>query len=143
VKTFTPKAGEIERKWYLIDAEGVTLGKLAVVAANLLRGKGKAQFSPHMDMGDFVIVINAEKVKVTGNKVEDKKYYRHSWYPGGIKMETFREKLEKNPSQIIELAVHGMLPKNKLHKDFLKKLKVYAGEAYPHEAQKPQKIEVK
>ena len=121
MKTFIPKVGEIERKWYLIDADGQTLGKIAVIASDILRGKNKPSFSPHMDLGDNLIIINAKKVKVTGNKTEDKKYYSHSWYPGGLTTTTFKEMIEKKPEYVIQHAVLGMLPKNRLQKEFIKK----------------------
>ena len=136
------KAGEVERNWVLIDAEGATLGRLATKAAMILRGKNKPQFTPHVDTGDFVIVINAEKVRVTGNKALDKKYYRHSGYPGGQKCETFTEAIEKHPERVIEHAVKGMLPKNTLGRKQLTKLKVYAGPEHPHAAQKPVEIKL-
>lgn len=140
MKTFIPKKENIERKWYLIDAKGQTLGKLAVIASDILRGKNKPSFSPHMDLGDNLIIINASKIKVSGNKEEDKKYYSHSWYPGGLKTTTFKEMIEKKPDYVIRHAVLGMLPKNRLQKDFIKKLKVYAGQEHGHEAQKPEEI---
>jgi len=142
MKTFVLKKDEIKRDWYLIDAKGQTLGKLAVIAADILRGKGKATFSPHMDNGDHLIIINASKVKVTGNKFEDKKYYSHSWYPGGLRTTTFKEMLEKKPKYIIEHAVMGMLPKNRLQKEFMKKMRVFAGPEHGHEAQKPAEIKI-
>ncbi|MEK7447727.1 MAG: 50S ribosomal protein L13 [Patescibacteria group bacterium] len=142
MKTFIPKVGEIERKWYLIDADGQTLGKIAVIASDILRGKNKPSFSPHMDLGDNLIIINAKKVKVTGNKTEDKKYYSHSWYPGGLTTTTFKEMIEKKPEYVIQHAVLGMLPKNRLQKEFIKKMKVYAGAEHNHEAQKPIEIKI-
>lgn len=142
MKTFIPKVGSIERKWYLIDANGQTLGKLAVIASDILRGKNKPSFSPHMDLGDNLIIINAAKVKVTGNKTEDKKYYSHSWYPGGLTTTTFREMIEKKPEYVIQHAVLGMLPKNRLQKDFIKKMKVYAGPEHNHGAQQPIEIKI-
>lgn len=142
MKTFIPKVADIERKWYLIDADGQILGKLAVIASDILRGKNKPDFSPHMDTGDNLIIINAEKVKVTGNKTEDKKYYSHSWYPGGLTTTTFKEMIEKKPEYVIQHAVLGMLPKNRLQKEFIKKMKVYAGAEHNHEAQKPIEIKI-
>lgn len=142
MKTFIPKVADIERKWYLIDAKGQTLGKLAVIASDILRGKNKADFSPHMDLGDNLIIINASKVKVTGNKFEDKKYYSHSWYPGGLTTTTFKEMIEKKPEYVIQHAVMGMLPKNRLQKEFIKKMKVYAGAEHNHEAQKPVELKI-
>lgn len=137
MKTYSAKPLEVERKWYVIDAEGKTLGKVAVLAANLLRGKHKPQFTPHVDTGDFVIIINAEKITVSGKKETDKKYYHHTGYPGGLKVATFRELMEKNPTLALEKAVKGMLPHNTLgHEQFLK-LKIYAGSEHPHAAQKP------
>jgi large subunit ribosomal protein L13 len=135
--TFMAKAQEVERKWLLVDAEGKTLGRLATEVATLLRGKHKPEFTPHVDTGDFVIVINAEKVKLTGNKLSDKMYYRHSRYPGGLKEMTAAEMQKKHPTRMIEIAVKGMLPKNKLGRQQLKKLNVYAGGEHPHQAQQP------
>lgn len=142
MKTYIAKKDEVKRQWYLIDAKGQTLGKLAVVAADILRGKKKPIFSPHMDTGDFLIVINASKIEVSGNKAEDKKYYSHSWYPGGLKEKTFKEAMEKDPKFVIKHAVLGMLPKNRLQKEFIKKLKVYNDEKHNHEAQKPVEIKL-
>ncbi|MFZ2275996.1 MAG: 50S ribosomal protein L13 [Candidatus Nanogingivalis sp.] len=143
-KTYSQKPTEVERKWHLIDAaEAPTLGRLSAKIATLLSGKNKATFTPHTDGGDFVVVINAEKVKVTGNKEEDKMYYRHSGFPGGLKEASLKELREKNPAIIIEKAVYGMLPTNKLRDDRMKRLKVYAGAEHNHAAQKPEKVEVK
>ncbi len=143
-KTYSQKPTEVERKWHLIDAaEAPTLGRLSAKIATLLSGKNKATFTPHTDGGDFVVVINAEKVKVTGNKEEDKMYYRHSGFPGGLKEAPLKELREKNPAMIIEKAVCGMLPTNKLRDDRMKRLKVYAGAEHNHAAQKPEKVEVK
>ncbi|WP_127819311.1 50S ribosomal protein L13 [Microbacterium sp. CPCC 204701] len=136
-RTYTPKAGEAQREWLVIDATDVVLGRLASHAAALLRGKHKATFAPHVDMGDFVIIVNAEKVALTGQKLEQKKAYRHSGYPGGLKSVTYSELLEKNPVRAVEKAVRGMLPKNTLGRDQLSKLKVYRGAEHPHAAQKP------
>lgn len=136
-RTYTPKAGEAQREWLVIDATDVVLGRLASHAAALLRGKHKATFAPHIDMGDFVIIINADKVALTGQKLEQKKAYRHSGYPGGLKSVTYSELLEKNPVRAVEKAVRGMLPKNTLGRDQLSKLKVYRGAEHPHAAQKP------
>lgn len=141
MKTFIPKKNDIERKWYLLDVKGQTLGKVAVIASDILRGKNNPSFSPHMDLGDNLVIINASKILVSGNKTEDKKYYSHSWYPGGLKTTTFKEMIEKKPEYVIQHAVMGMLPKNRLRKEFIKKLKVYAGKEHSHEAQKP--IELK
>lgn len=137
MKTYSAKPLEVERKWYVIDAEGKTLGRLATVAANLLRGKTKPQYTPNIDTGDFVIVINAEKIQVSGKKETDKKYYHHTGFPGGLKVASFKELMEKNPVLAIEKAVKGMLPHNTLGHDQFNKLKVYAGVEHPHEAQKP------
>src|SRR5437870_10575071 len=126
MKTYSAKPGEIAREWYLVDAEGQTLGRLATRLADTLRGKGKAQYTPHVDTGDFVIVVNAEKIHVTGNKLEQKIYYRHSGYPGGLRERTLAEQLKRRPEEVIRKAVKGMLPKNKLASAQLRKLKVYA-----------------
>jgi large subunit ribosomal protein L13 len=142
VRTFTPKAGDIERRWHVIDASDVVLGRLATQSAVLLRGKHKPIFAPHVDTGDFVIVINASKVAMTGNKREQKFAYRHSGYPGGLRQTPYSELLERNPQRAIELAVRGMLPKNKLGRQLIKKLKVYAGESHPHQAQQPVPFEI-
>jgi len=138
MKTFVPKKNEIDRIWWLIDAEGKILGRLATEIAVLLRGKRKPQYVSFMDSGDFVIVINAKKIKVTGRKMEQKKYYSHSGYPGGLKDKTLKELLEKKPEEVIRKAVWGMIPKNKLGRAVCKKLKVYRGPHHPHQAQKPQ-----
>ena len=137
-RTFTPKAGEIQREWLVIDATDVVLGRLASHAAALLRGKHKATFAPHVDSGDHVIIINADKVALTGQKLEKKMAYRHSGYPGGLKAVAYSELLEKNPVRAVEKAVRGMLPKNSLGRQQLSKLKVYAGAEHPHAAQQPQ-----
>ena len=138
MRTFTPKKDEIEKKWWVINAEGKTLGRLATEVAVLLRGKRKPEFAHYVDCGDFVVVINAEKVNVTGKKLEQKKYYSHSGYPGGIKAKTLKELLEKKPEEVVKKAVWGMIPKGKLGRAVYKKLKVYRGNHHPHEAQKPQ-----
>lgn len=143
MNTHIPKKEEIKENWHLIDAKGVEVGKVAVLAANIIRGKNKADFTPHLDMGDYVVIINAKHVKIRGGKLDKKSYYRHSWYPGGLKTETMRRKMEKSPESIIEHAVYGMLPKNRLTGEYMKKLKVYPEEGHKHEAQKPKKIEVK
>jgi len=142
MKTYSAKPGEITREWYLVDAEGKTLGRLATQIADTLRGKRKPQYTPHVDTGDFVIVVNAEKIQVTGNKREDKKYYRHSGYPGGLKERSLNDMLERKPEEVIRLAVKGMLPRNRLARQQLKKLKVYAGPDHPHTAQKPEPLEI-
>lgn len=138
VSSYVPKAGDITRKWYVIDAEGQTLGRLATEVARLLRGKHKPTYTPFLDTGDHVIVINAEKVVVTGNKFEDKVYHHHTGYPGGLKTIKFSTLLAKHPTRVIEYAVRGMLPKNRLGRAMFKKLKVYAGPEHPHQAQKPE-----
>jgi len=137
MKTYSAKPGEITREWYLVDAEGKTLGRLATQIADTLRGKRKPQFTPHVDTGDFVIVVNAEKVHVTGNKLDQKRYYRHSGYPGGLRSRTLREQLERRPTEVLRVAVKGMLPKNRLARQQITKLKIYAGPEHPHEAQAP------
>jgi len=141
--TYMAKPNEVERKWHVIDADGKTLGRLASEAASLIRGKHKPQFTPHVDTGDFVIVINAEKINLTGNKLADKKYYRHSHYPGGLKVNTAGELLKTNARRVIEEAVHGMLPKNRLGDKMKLKLKVYAGSEHPHQAQNPEVYELR
>ncbi len=138
MKTYVPKKDEVERQWWLIDADGRILGRLATKVANLLRGKNKPQYVDFMDTGDFVVVVNAEKIKVTGKKLDQKKYYSHTGYPGGIKEKTLRELMDKKPEEVIRKAVWGMLPKNKLNRAIHKKLKVYAGPDHPHEAQQLQ-----
>ena len=142
MKTTIPKKQEIKRKWYIVDAKDKVLGKIAVKVANKLRGKDKPIFTPHLDCGDFVIVINTNKIKLTGNKMDDKKYSRHSGYPSGYKEESAKKLLERKPTKLVELAVSGMLPKNKLRKHFMQKLKLYATEEHPHEAQAPQSLEI-
>ena len=141
--TYSPKPGEIERQWYVIDAADVVLGRLATHAATLLRGKHKPVFAPHVDTGDFVIVINAGKVALTGNKRQTKIAYRHSGFPGGLKRMTYEDLLARRPERAIELAVKGMLPHNTLGRAQLSKLKVYAGPEHPHAAQKPEPFEIK
>jgi large subunit ribosomal protein L13 len=137
VRTYTPKPGDVERTWHIIDANDVVLGRLATHVATLLRGKHKATFAPHVDGGDFVIVINAEKIALTGNKRETKLAYRHSGYPGGLRATTYAELLEKHPERAIEKAVRGMLPKSSLARAQFSKLKVYVGSEHPHAAQQP------
>jgi large subunit ribosomal protein L13 len=141
MKTYSAKPGEVTREWYLVDAEGKTLGRLATQIADTLRGKQKPQYTPHVDTGDFVVVVNAEKIQVTGNKLEQKRYYRHSGYPGGLRSRTLREQLERRPTEVLRVAVKGMLPKNRLARQQLTKLKIYAGPEHPHEAQNPRPFE--
>ena len=138
MKTYMANPDKIERKWYVVDAEGQTLGRLAAEVAKVLRGKNKPEFTPHIDTGDNVIVINAEKLKVTGKKLDQKVYYHHSDYVGGMKKTTLREMMAKKPEQVIELAVKGMLPKGPLGRTMIKKLHVYAGAEHAHQAQKPE-----
>jgi large subunit ribosomal protein L13 len=139
-KTHTVKLADIKHDWYLVDADGQNLGRLAGMLATRLMGKHKPQYSPHLDMGDNIVVINAAKVAVTGNKLDDKKYYRHSGYPGGIKETSLREVLEQNPARALQHAVRGMLPKNRLSDDRLARLKIYAGPEHPHEGQRPKAL---
>ncbi len=142
MRTYTPKASDVTRAWHVIDATDVVLGRLASQTAILLRGKHKTIFAPHVDTGDFVIIINAEKVALTGAKLEKKKSYRHSGYPGGLRAETYEQMLDKHPTRAVEKAVRGMLPKNSLGRQMLSKLKVYAGDTHPHAAQKPVPFEI-
>jgi len=142
VKTYTARAEDIEREWFLVDAEGKTLGRLASEIAQVLRGKHKPIYSPHLDCGDHVIVVNAEKVRVTGRKLDQKMYYRHTGYPGGLKIISLRNQLQKHPERVLEAAVRGMLPKNRLGRKMFKKLKVYAGDSHPHQAQQPKALEL-
>ena len=142
MRTYSPKPGDIQRDWHVIDAEDVVLGRLAVQTANLLRGKHKPIFAPHVDTGDFVIIVNAAKVAMTGNKREQKMYTRHSGYPGGLTATPIGRGLEKDARKVIEKAVWGMLPKNKLGRQMLKKLKVYAGPHHPHQAQQATPFEI-
>ncbi len=141
-KTFVTKADDIEREWWVVDAKGKTLGRLATQIATILRGKNKPIYAPNIDVGDYVIVINAEHIAVTGNRLDDKKYYRHSGYHGGIKEITLRDQLERHPERVIQAAVKGMLPKNALGRAMFSKLKVYAGETHPHAAQQPKVLEL-
>jgi large subunit ribosomal protein L13 len=141
-KTWNAKAGEVPRNWYLVDAEGKTLGRLATRIADTLRGKDKPQYTPHTDTGDFVVVVNAEKVAVTGKKMDEKMYYRHSGYPGGLKERTLREQLERRPTDVLRKAVKGMLPRNRLARQQLLKLKIYVGPEHPHEAQAPKQLDL-
>jgi large subunit ribosomal protein L13 len=142
-KTYSPKPGDIERAWFVVDASDLPLGRLASEIATRLRGKHKPTYAPHMDGGDFIIVVNAEKVAVTSDKSQSKIYYRHSGYPGGIKAETFQSLRERRPEAIIERAVRGMLPKTRLGRQMGRKLKVYAGPDHPHAAQKPEALELR
>jgi large subunit ribosomal protein L13 len=142
MKTYSAKPGEVTREWYLVDADGKTLGRLATQIADTLRGKRKPQYTPHVDTGDFVIVVNAEKISVTGNKLDQKRYYRHSGYPGGLRSRTLREQLDRRPTEVLRVAVKGMLPKNRLARQQITKLKIYAGPEHPHEAQNPRPLEL-
>ncbi|WP_058300222.1 50S ribosomal protein L13 [Gorillibacterium timonense] len=141
--TYMAKPNEVERKWYIIDAEGKTLGRMASEAASIIRGKHKPEFTPNVDTGDFVIVINADKVVLTGKKLQKKMYYRHSLYPGGLKVTSAQDMLKNKPERMIELAIHGMLPKNRLGDALKTKLKVYAGSEHPHQAQNPEVWELR
>ena len=140
MKTYMAKKDSIDKKWWVIDATDMVLGKLATRSAVLLRGKHKSDFTPHVDTGDFVVVVNAEKVQLTGRKLEQKVYYRHSQYPGGLKAETARHRIERNPEKMVEDAIRGMLPKGRLGSAMFKKLKVYRGAEHPHAAQNPEKV---
>jgi large subunit ribosomal protein L13 len=142
VRTFTEKTADIKREWYVVDAQGQTLGRLASKIAPILKGKHKPTYTPHLDCGDFVIIVNAEKVHVTGRKVEQESFYHHSGYPGGIKSISLQGQLRAHPERVIQIAVRGMLPKNRLGRQMIKKLKVYAGEVHPHQAQQPKPLEL-
>jgi large subunit ribosomal protein L13 len=142
VKTYAVKAGEIQRNWYVVDAEGQTLGRLASRVATILRGKHKPIYSPHLDTGDFVIVVNAGKIRVTGDKMGQKMYYRYSGYRSGLRETPLSEMMARHPARVIELAVRGMLPKNRLGRALIRKLKVYAGPEHPHQAQQPRRLEL-
>jgi large subunit ribosomal protein L13 len=142
MKTYSAKPGEIAREWYVVDAEGQTLGRLATRIADKLRGKGKPAYTPHVDSGDFIVVVNAEKIQVTGNKLDQKRYYRHSGYPGGLRSRTLREQLERRPEEVLRKAVKGMLPRNRLARQQITKLKIYAGPEHPHEAQSPEPLKL-
>ena len=142
MKTYVATPAERERNWLVVDASGQTLGRLATQIADTLRGKRKPEYTPHCDVGDFVIVVNAEKVRVTGNKREQKRYYRHSGYPGGLRFRTLNDMLERRPEEVLRLAVKGMLPRSRLGRAQLRKLKIYAGPEHPHRAQQPQPMEV-
>jgi large subunit ribosomal protein L13 len=137
MKTWTAKTHEIERRWYVVDAEGQTLGRLATRIADTLRGKRKPEYTPHIDTGDFVVVVNADKIAVTGKKLEQKIYYRHSGYPGGLRERTLREELDRRPTEVLRKAVKGVLPRNRLARQQITKLKIYAGPEHPHVAQHP------
>jgi large subunit ribosomal protein L13 len=141
MRTFIPKKDEIEKKWWVVNAEGKILGRLATEIADLLRGKKKPQFTSHLDTGDFVVVVNAEKIKVSGRKLDQKTYYSHSQYPGGLKEEKLKDLLERKPEDVVKRAVWGMIPKGKLGRSVYKKLKVYRGPSHPHEAQNPQEYQ--
>jgi len=141
--TVSAREQDIQRDWYVVDAQGQTLGRLATRVATVLRGKHKALYTPHVDCGDYVIIVNAEKVHATGQKMTQKKYYRHSGYPGGLTEITLRDQLQKFPERVLESAVRGMLPKNRLGRQMFKKLKVYAGPEHPHQAQQPKSLELK
>ena len=140
MKTWNAKPGEVARRWYIVDAEGRTLGRLATQIADTLRGKDKPEYTPHVDTGDFVVVVNADKIAVTGKKLDAKLYRRHSGYPGGIRSRTLREQLERRPTEVLRTAVKGMLPRNRLARQQLTKLKVYAGPEHPHGAQNPEAL---
>ena len=139
-KTWNAKPGEVARDWYLVDADGQTLGRLATQIADTLRGKRKAQYTPHVDTGDFVVVVNAEKIAVTGQKLDQKMYHRHSGYPGGLRGRTLRQQLGRRPEEVLRKAVKGMLPRNRLARAQMTKLKIYAGPDHPHEAQAPRPL---
>jgi large subunit ribosomal protein L13 len=143
LRTFSAKPADIKQDWYIVDAEGVVLGRLASQVAQILRGKHKPIFTPHIDTGDFVIVINAEKVRLTGTKEEKKSYFHHTGYPGGGRFNSYKEMIAKHPERVIEKAVKGMIPHNRLGRQILKKLKVYAGEEHPHAAQQPKPLEIR
>ena len=140
MKTTAVRTQDIEQKWYIMDCSGKTLGRLSVQVANILRGKNKPEYTPNADVGDFVVLVNAKDIRVTGKKTEDKIYYRHSGYPGGIKQISFKDQLAKDPEKIIRDSVKGMLPKNRLNRQIIKKLKVYSDENHPHEAQNPKEL---
>jgi len=142
MKTWNAKPADVTHRWYVVDAEGKTLGRLATRIAETLRGKNKPQYTPHVDSGDFVIVVNAEKIHVTGKKLDDKIYYRHSGYAGGLRSRPLRDELERRPTEVLRRAVKGMLPRNRLARAQIKKLKIYAGPEHPHEAQAPQELEL-
>ena len=140
MKTFNAKAEDVERRWYVVDAEGQTLGRLATRIADTLRGKRKPEYTPHVDSGDFVVVVNADRIAVTGKKLDEKLYYRHSGYPGGLRARTLRDELDRRPTEVLRKAVKGMLPRNRLARRQITKLKIYAGPEHPHEAQRPEPL---
>jgi len=140
VKTYSAKPGEVQRNWWVVDAEGKNLGRLASEIAVVLRGKNKPQYTPHVDTGDFVVVVNAEKIAVTGNKMTGKVYYRHSGYPGGLKSRTLAQMIDRRPTEVLRKAVKGMLPRNRIAAQQLNKLKIYAGPNHPHQAQRPEEL---
>lgn len=142
MKTFSAKPETVKRDWYVVDAQGKTLGRLATEVASRLRGKHKPEYTPHVDTGDYIVIVNAEKVAVTGNKASDKMYYRHTGYPGGMRSANFNEMIDRKPEMVIEKAVKGMLPKNPLGRAMFSKLKVYAGAEHPHAAQQPQELDI-
>jgi large subunit ribosomal protein L13 len=142
MKTWNAKPGEVERRWYVVDADGKNLGRLATRLADVLRGKDKPEYTPHVDTGDFVVVVNAEKIAVTGKKLDDKLYRRHSGYPGGLRSRSLREELERRPTEVLRTAVKGMLPRNRLARQQLTKLKIYAGPEHPHGPQAPKALDV-
>lgn len=141
-KTFSAKSESVKRGWYVIDAKDKILGRLSTEIARRLKGKHKPEYTPHVDTGDYIIVLNAEQIRVTGNKANDKLYYRHSGYPGGLKQETFAKKIVRQPRQVLEHAIKGMLPKNTLGRAMFRKLNIYAGNSHPHAAQQPQQLEI-
>ena len=140
MKTYSARASDIQQRWYVVDAEGQTLGRLATRIADTLRGKGKPQYTPHIDSGDFVVVVNAEKIAVTGKKLDEKMYYRHSGYPGALRSRTLREQLDRRPTEVLRSAVKGMLPRNRLARRQITKLKIYVGPEHPHAAQSPEPL---
>lgn len=142
VKSWTPTPKDIQREWWVVDAEGKTLGRLASQVAHILKGKHKPTYAPHMDVGDFVIITNCDKIRVTGRRMDDKMYYRHTGYHGGLRTTSLRDMLDRRPERVLELAIKRMLPKNRLGRQMYRKLKVYAGATHPHEAQQPKKLEI-
>ncbi len=142
VKSWTPTPKDIQREWWVVDAEGKTLGRLASQVAHILKGKHKPTYAPHMDVGDFVIITNCDKIRVTGRRMDDKMYYRHTGYHGGLRSTSLRDMLDRRPERVLELAIKRMLPKNRLGRQMYRKLKVYAGATHPHEAQQPKKLEI-